>query len=243
MRLQTLPHWILLMPATRQISGLLTRSLMVWFNWGHTLIFCHVCKIVGNFKGWQGIYLSFEKRCLFSMIHPVFPGGKGRRVVASDVVFSFARISIRKSHHPEPGFLTMWKKSKNDFPFTLLMIRLLSFGFKNHFPPFLGILTTLYCSVVPHEAIEKFGTDFRKNPVGTGPFRFKIWKEGVKLVLEKTQTILSLIMDNRLPYLDAIAITFLADKQSAFLEFVNGKLDFMSGIDPGYKDEPSYTGW
>jgi peptide/nickel transport system substrate-binding protein len=40
-----------------------------------------------------------------------------------------------------------------------------------------------------------------------------------------------------LPYLDAVAVTFLADRQSAFLEFVKGNIDFMSGLDPGYKDE------
>jgi len=108
---------------------------------------------------------------------------------------------------------------------------------KQPFPPFLGILTTLYCSVVPHEAIEKYGTDFRKNPVGTGPFKFRMWKEGVKLVLVKNPDYFEFDHGNRLPYLDAVAITFLADKQSAFLEFVKRKLDFMSGIDPGYKDE------
>jgi peptide/nickel transport system substrate-binding protein len=42
---------------------------------------------------------------------------------------------------------------------------------------------------------------------------------------------------NSLPYLDAVMITFLADKQSAFLEFVKGNLDFISGLDPGYKDD------
>ena len=74
---------------------------------------------------------------------------------------------------------------------------------------------------------KKYGTDFRKNPVGTGPFKFKMWKEGVKLVLVKNPNYFEFDHENRLPYLDAIAITFLADKQSAFLEFVKRKLDFM----------------
>ena len=33
------------------------------------------------------------------------------------------------------------------------------------------------------------------------------------------------------------AITFIKDKQSAFLQFIQGKLDFISGIDASYKDE------
>ena len=44
-----------------------------------------------------------------------------------------------------------------------------------------------YASVVPREIVEKYGEDFRKNPVGTGPFYFKMWKEGVKLVLLKNE--------------------------------------------------------
>ena len=42
---------------------------------------------------------------------------------------------------------------------------------------------------------------------------------------------------NSLPYLESIAITFIPDKQSAFLEFIKGNLDLLSGIDLSYKDE------
>ena len=42
---------------------------------------------------------------------------------------------------------------------------------------------------------------------------------------------------NQLPYLEAVAITFLADKQSEFLEFAQGNIDFISGLAPSYKDE------
>ena len=41
----------------------------------------------------------------------------------------------------------------------------------------------------------------------------------------------------KLPFLDAISITFIKDKQSAFLQFIKGNLDYLSGIDPSYKDE------
>lgn len=41
----------------------------------------------------------------------------------------------------------------------------------------------------------------------------------------------------RLPYLEAVNITFLPDKQAAFMEFLMGNLDFISGLDPGYADE------
>jgi peptide/nickel transport system substrate-binding protein len=94
-----------------------------------------------------------------------------------------------------------------------------------------------YCSVVPEEIVSHYGKDFRKHPVGTGPFVFTLWKEGVKLVMLKNTNYFEYEGDKRLPYLDAVAVTFVVDKQSAFLEFVKGNLDFISGLDPSYKDE------
>ena len=41
----------------------------------------------------------------------------------------------------------------------------------------------------------------------------------------------------QLPYLESIAITFLPDKQSGFMQFIQGKIDMISGLDPSYKDE------
>ena len=53
--------------------------------------------------------------------------------------------------------------------------------------PILGILSMQYCSIVPKEAIEKYGSDFRRHPVGTGPFRFVAWDEGQALILKKNK--------------------------------------------------------
>ena len=109
---------------------------------------------------------------------------------------------------------------------------------KQAFSPFLGILTMPYASVVPKEIVNHYKEDFRKHPIGTGPFKFKMWKENVKLVLVKNEDYFEKdSLGKRLPYLDAVAISFIVDKQSVFLEFVKGNIDFISGIDPNYKDE------
>jgi peptide/nickel transport system substrate-binding protein len=92
-----------------------------------------------------------------------------------------------------------------------------------------------YCSVVPKEVVEK--GNFNKNPVGTGPFKFQIWKDGVKLVLRKNPNYFEKEGEEQIPFLDAVAITFIKDKQAAFLQFIQGNLDFISGIDASYKDE------
>ena len=103
------------------------------------------------------------------------------------------------------------------------------------FPAFLSLLSMQYCSVVPKEIID--GSDFNRNPIGTGPFKFQLWEEGVKLVFRKNPSYFEKEGEAQLPYLDAVAITFIQDKQSAFLQFIQGNLDFISGIDASYKDE------
>ena len=74
--------------------------------------------------------------------------------------------------------------------------------------------------------------------VGTGPFKFKRWEENIKLVFRKNNEYFQKdSIGNSLPYLESVAITFLQDKQSEFLQFIQENLDFVSGLDDSYKDE------
>lgn len=170
--------------------------------------------------------------------NPVFKEGKGRRVISADFVYSFLRIMDPATASPGAWIFNWVSHDSLAPPFTALDDSTLLIRLNRPFPPFPGLLSMQYCSVIPKEAIDNYGPDFRKNPVGTGPFMYKTWEEGVKLVLVKNPGYFETdSAGNRLPYLDAVAITFVADKQSVFLEFIKGNLDFMSGIDPSYKDE------
>src|SRR5690606_27840070 len=42
---------------------------------------------------------------------------------------------------------------------------------------------------------------------------------------------------NRLPYLDAVSISFNSNKATEFLKFRQDKLSFINDIDPAFKDE------
>ncbi len=169
---------------------------------------------------------------------PVFPDGKGRRLVAGDFKYSLNRL-IDKSLSSPGSWVMNYVARNNDGSLKINAINdtTLTIELKQSFPPFLSLLSMQYCSAVPHEAVEKYGTGFRNNPVGTGPFRFKYWKDGVKLIFVKNNNYFEYDGDNRLPYLDAIAINFIVDRQTGFLEFMKGNLDFLSGIDASYKDE------
>jgi len=176
---------------------------------------------------------------------PCFPDGKGRRLVAADIVYSFDRIL-----DPATASSGAWIfhdridtagatvanpaghafTAPNDTTFVLRLLR--------PFNPILGLLSMQYCSAVAHEAVEKYGKDFRSHPVGTGPFRFKSWEENQTLILVKNENYYERdSAGQRLPYLDAVKITFNDEAATEFLQFVQGQLDFVNNIDPSFKDE------
>ena len=161
-----------------------------------------------------------------------FDDEKGRLVTAHDFVFSFNRLydprvsgALSYVTNIDRTEKTNYKgfSAEND---TTLIIHL-----KEPFSAFLSTLTMSYFSVVPSEAIDMYGQDFRRNPVGTGPFSFKMWDEGTKLVLVKNETYFEFDGANRLPYLDAVTVSFVKDKETSFMELLNGKYDMLSGAD------------
>ena len=155
-----------------------------------------------------------------------------RKVSAKDFVYSFNRLKDPSIASPGSWVLSNVDRYQaiNDSTFQITL--------KKEFPAFLGLLTMRYCSVVPEEIVSFYGNEFRSHPIGTGPFKFKRWEEGVKLVLRKNNFYFEKDeQGNRLPYLEAVAITFLPDKQSEFLQFAQGNLDMLNSLDPSYKDE------
>jgi len=164
--------------------------------------------------------------------HFLFGKDSTRTVLANDFTYSFNRLLDPKVASPGKWVLDQVKnfKSTNDSTFVIEL--------KQAFPPFLSLLSMKYCSVVPKEAVDYFGDRFRSNPIGTGPFYFKLWVENTKLIFRKNKTYHEIDSNGRsLPYLEAISIRFLPDKQSEYLQFIQGNLDFLNSIDASYKDD------
>ena len=182
-------------------------------------------KISSNGK----VYNFFLRDDVFFHDHKLFKDSVGRKVVASDFEYSFNRLLDKDL--AAPGAWVMGNvesfRAINDTIFQVIL--------KKPFPGFLSLLSMQYCSVVPYEIVE--GGNFHHHPIGTGPFKFQFWQEGIKLIFRKNPNYFEKEEGERLPYLDAVAITFVKDKQSAFLQFLQGNLDFLSGIDASYKDE------
>ena len=183
-------------------------------------------------------YTFHLRKDVFFHNTPFYEFNEKRQVTASDFVYSFSRILDGEVASPGAWIFQNVQRDKNGAPcFAAPDDSTFQIKLSKAFPPFLGILTMKYCSVVPEEVVTHFGKEFRKHPVGTGPFQYQLWEEGVKLVLRKNPDYFEKDENgNPLPYLDAVAISFIVDKQSVFMEFMKGSLDFMSGIEACYKD-------
>ncbi|MGE0088313.1 MAG: ABC transporter substrate-binding protein [Bacteroidales bacterium] len=179
-------------------------------------------------------YTFYLRTDVYFHDNELFKGEKGRNVIASDFVYSLNRITDPAIASPGAWiFNNLTENGISAINDSTLQIKL-----KSAFPAFLGLLTMQYCSVVPKEIVEHYGNDFRSHPVGTGPFQFKLWKENEKLVLVKNPSYFEKdSVGNALPYLDAISVRFISDKQSEFLEFLKGNIDFISGVSTANKDE------
>ena len=188
-------------------------------------------------KNWSisddGLKYSFSLRDdVYFHKHELFGKDSTRTVTADDFTYSLNRLRDKKIAAPGSWVLNKVNdfKAVND---TLFEITL-----KQPFPAFIGLLTMKYCSVVPKEIVTHYGTEFRSQPIGTGPFKFKRWEENIKLVFRKNENYFETDKNGiQLPYLEAVAVTFLPDKQSEFLQFAQNNIDYVSGLDASYKDE------
>jgi len=165
-----------------------------------------------------------------------FDNSKGRLLTAADVAYSFRRIIDKDVASPGAwifnnridsinGFTAL-----NDSTFQLRLIR--------PFQPILGILSMQYCSIVPKEAVQMYGSRFRSHPVGSGPFQLIAWEEGQALVLKKNVHYFEKDSSGyTLPYLDGIKVSFFDSKATEFLEFQQHRLDFINDIEASFKDE------
>lgn len=165
-----------------------------------------------------------------------FPNSKGRKMTAYDVQYSFERILDKNT--ASSGAWIFNNRVDTIEPFKAIDDSTFQLKLLIPFQPILGVLSMQYCSIIPKEAIDKYGKDFRSHPCGTGPFQFVAWEEGQALVMKKNPNYFEKdSLGNRLPYLDGINIRFLDNKATEFLEFQQKKLEFINDIDASFKDE------
>ncbi len=182
--------------------------------------------------------------------HPdaCFGTGGHRRVTASDVKYSIERICDARTK--STGLWAFRTKIDGADEFhrgtregrtgtirgiTVMNDSVVRFRLTKPFAPFLAVLTMPYGWIVPREAIQSYGADFGRHPVGTGPFMFERWAADIELSLKRNpQYFKTDASGRRLPYLETIRVSFLRDPKNEFLEFTRGHFDFVSSVDGSF---------
>ncbi len=94
------------------------------------------------------------------------------------------------------------------------------------------------------EVVQFYGDKIDAHPVGTGPFRLKQWRRASLIVLERNpqfreehyhaepapddaegQAILARLKGKRLPLVDEVHVSVIAESQPRWLAFLNGQID------------------
>jgi oligopeptide transport system substrate-binding protein len=171
-----------------------------------------------------------------------FEGGKGRKVTVDDFKYCFDKLcesypdnklyelfqdrvvgakeyfASTQSGSPLEGGVSGVKVIGNSIEITL----------SSPFAAFDKVLSHSACWVFPKEAWDKYGSDMRRNCVGTGAFKVDVIKEGVQVRLVRNEKYWeSDEHGNQLPYINIIKTTFTQDKKTELSSFQSGKLDMV----------------
>jgi peptide/nickel transport system substrate-binding protein len=103
------------------------------------------------------------------------------------------------------------------------------FTLKSPQAPFLANLAMVFFHFASPAAVEKWGTDFGKHPVGTGPFKFVEWKAGQEVILEANRDYWD--KDNMAKML-RIVIRNIKDNSQRLAALKAGEIHATEGLNP-----------
>jgi oligopeptide transport system substrate-binding protein len=94
-------------------------------------------------------------------------------------------------------------------------------------PVFLAKLAMPFAAAVPHEVVARYGRDFSRHALGSGPFMLNEWKSGQRIVLVKNPY----YFVKGIPHLDAVVEQMGVDDSLEWLKYETGEID-ISAIPP-----------
>jgi ABC-type transport system substrate-binding protein len=181
------------------------------------------------FASEDGLQYTFTIRNdIYFHADPCFGNNQSRHLVAQDVEYSFNRLLDPKVN--SPGSWIFRDKVDSVRPFFALNDSTFIIQLKSPFSPLLHMLSMQYCSVIPKEAVEHYKNEIGKHPVGTGAFQLKKWIGRRGLFLSRNPNYFKPVV----PKLKGIRISFIEDRNTAYLEFLKKEIDFFSGLQSGF---------
>jgi len=150
---------------------------------------------------------------------------------AEAVVFNFERWML-ESHPYHKGVFEYWKSMFGGFPGFVKSVKAsddatVEFVLEKPMAPFLANLAMPMFGIASPTAIKKHGDDYFKNPVGTGPFRFKEWRKDDRIVLERNPDYWG-----EKALLDRVIFRSIVDNSARLLELQAGSIDLMEFLSP-----------
>ena len=158
----------------------------------------------------------------------------GREMTADDVKYSLDRVTNPATQSPGAGFFASIAgfDAAGDAGLsgvTVVDPLTVQITLSRPDATFLHVMAINFSSVVPKEAVEEFGADFGKHPVGTGAYKMTEWTLGQRLVFEKNTD----FWMPGVPYLDQIVFEVGQEPVVALLRLQNGEVDVPGdGIPP-----------
>ncbi len=101
------------------------------------------------------------------------------------------------------------------------------FNLKRVEAPFIANMGMDFAAVISPTAMQKYGSDFRANPVGTGPFKFVEWIKDDRIVLAANKEYWG-----GAPYLEKVIFRSIPDNSVRFLELKTGNIDICQFPNP-----------
>lgn len=93
--------------------------------------------------------------------------------------------------------------------------------------PFLQTLAMPPFGIASPDAVEEFGDDYFKNPVGTGPFVFEEWVPDDSITLSKNEDYFGEVAK-----VDEVVFRVIPDNGARFMELQAGTIDLMADLNP-----------
>ncbi|MDD8023760.1 MAG: ABC transporter substrate-binding protein [Paracoccaceae bacterium] len=161
----------------------------------------------------------------------------GREMTAEDVKYSLDRVTTPATQSPGAGFFGSIKgydamadgSASSLEGVTVVDPYTVKIELSRPDATFLHVMALNFASVVPKEAVDEYGADFGKHPVGTGAFKLADWTIGQKLVLQKNAD----YWRSGVPYLDSITFEVGQEPIVALLRLQKGEVDVPGdGIPP-----------
>ncbi|QNN22821.1 hypothetical protein HED60_11260 [Planctomycetales bacterium ZRK34] len=198
-----------------------------------------------------------------------FDSGKGRTVTAADWIYSCKRIADPRNATAAWSLLAEhivglddYRQAIKDDPtnqsltdapvegLTALSPTQIRIRLTRPWPQLPMVMAEACLSVVAREAVEHYGDQFMRHPVGTGPYRLKQWITDVEIMLERSPSYrgetyptegepgdrkADLLDDagRKMPFVDELSFRFIPAAEPTWLMLMQGQLD-MHGV-PGGK--------